>query len=136
VKATILVVDDFASIRHFVCEMLEKRGYKTITASNGIDALAVVLDKTKQVDLVLTDYNMPGCNGLELLKAIKSDRGVSQTPVIFLTTELSPEKMREAREAGLDAWIKKPYRADSFFTQLSASLSNSLVGKASRFENV
>ena len=122
-KKKILVVDDFASIRDFVCETLQRKGYETIGASNGNEAFKV-LSATPDVDLVLTDYNMPDCTGFELLKKIKSDAAVSKVPVIFLTTESHPDKMKAAKAAGLSAWIKKPYRAETFFSQIENVINN------------
>ncbi|MBT1707484.1 response regulator [Fulvivirgaceae bacterium PWU5] len=122
-KQTILVVDDFASIRDFVCETLQRKGYQTLGAANGNEAYKV-LTETEDVKLVLTDYNMPDCTGFELLKKIKDNPTVSKVPVIFLTTESNPDKMRSAKEAGLTAWIKKPYRSETFFAQIENALSN------------
>ncbi|MCD9017785.1 response regulator [Parachryseolinea silvisoli] len=124
-KHTILVVDDFASIRDFVCETLQRKGYQTVGAANGNEAYKV-LTETEDVKLVLTDYNMPDCTGFELLKKIKDNPTVSKVPVIFLTTESNPDKMRSAKEAGLTAWIKKPYRSETFFAQIENALSNGL----------
>src|SRR6187551_1527445 len=123
-KKTILVVDDFASIRQFVCETLEKKGYSTLGATNGNEAFSLLSEKLSEVDLVLTDYNMPDCTGFELLKKIKENPAVAKVPVIFLTTESNPDKMRTAKEAGLAAWIKKPYRAETFFAQIENVISN------------
>ncbi|RAW00030.1 response regulator [Pseudochryseolinea flava] len=122
-KKTILVVDDFTSIRHFVCEMLERKGYRTLGAANGDEAYNVLIANADTVNLVLTDYNMPDCTGYDLLKKIKSNVSVAQVPVIFLTAELSVEKMKAARESGLTAWIKKPYRAETFFSEIENALS-------------
>jgi two-component system, chemotaxis family, chemotaxis protein CheY len=122
-KHTILVVDDFASIRDFVCETLQRKGYQTLGAANGNEAYKV-LTESDDVKLVLTDYNMPDCTGFELLKKIKDNPTVSKVPVIFLTTESNPDKMRSAKEAGLTAWIKKPYRSETFFAQIENALSN------------
>ena len=122
-KKTIIVVDDFASIRDFVCETLQRKGYDTVGASNGNEAYQLLTDKAN-VNLVLTDYNMPDCTGFELLKKIKSNPVVSHVPVIFLTTESSPEKMRTAKDEGLTAWIKKPYRAETFFAQIENAIGN------------
>lgn len=119
-KRTILVVDDFDSIRQFVCESLQRKGYDTISASNGNEAYQLMVDQ--KIDLVLSDYNMPGCTGFELLKKIKLTPTISSVPVIFLTTETNPEKMRAAKEVGLSAWIKKPYRADSFYAQIENAI--------------
>lgn len=122
-KKTILVVDDFASIRDFVCDTLQRKGYDTLGASNGNEAYQLMSEKS-DVSLVLTDYNMPDCTGFELLKKIRSTPSVSKVPVIFLTTESNPEKMRSAKDAGLTAWIKKPYRAEAFFAQIENALAN------------
>jgi CheY-like chemotaxis protein len=122
-KKKILVVDDFASIRDFVCETLQRKGYETISAANGNEAFKL-LSSLPDVNLVLTDYNMPDCTGFELLKKIKSTAQIANVPVIFLTTESNPEKMRAAKAAGLSAWIKKPYRAEAFFAQIENSIGN------------
>jgi two-component system, chemotaxis family, chemotaxis protein CheY len=122
-KKTILVVEDFAGIRNFVCQTLQQKGYETIGAANGMEAYQL-LTQQQSVNLVLTDYNMPECTGFDLLKRIKSNHALTNTPVVFLTTESSPEKMQAAKEAGLSAWIKKPYRAEVFFAQIENALSN------------
>ncbi|MBL7857085.1 MAG: response regulator [Cyclobacteriaceae bacterium] len=123
-KKSILVVDDFASIRDFVCETLQRKGYETFGAANGNEAFKLLTEKSDSVNLVLTDYNMPDCTGFELLKKIKESPSVSKVPVIFLTTESNPDKMRSAKEAGLAAWIKKPYRSETFFAQIENAISN------------
>lgn len=122
-KKKILVIDDFASIRDFVCETLQRKGYSTVSASNGNEAYDI-LSGNRDIDLVLTDYNMPDCTGYELLKRIKSNPDMLNLPVVFLTTESNPDKMKAAKQAGLSAWIKKPYRAESFFAQIENSLKN------------
>jgi CheY-like chemotaxis protein len=122
-KKKILVVDDFASIRDFVCETLQRKGYETVGAANGNEAFQV-LSKNADVHLVLTDYNMPDCTGFELLKKIKANEATAKVPVVFLTTESSPDKMRAAKDAGLSAWIKKPYRAETFFAQIENAIGN------------
>jgi CheY-like chemotaxis protein len=122
-KKKILVVDDFASIRDFVRETLQRKGYDTLGAANGTEAYDL-LSATEEINLVLTDYNMPGCTGFELLKKIKSNPHTATVPVVFLTTESNPDKMRAAKEAGLSAWIKKPYRAETFFAQIENALTN------------
>lgn len=119
---TILVVDDFSSIREFVCETLQRKGYQTVGASNEKDALAKLADNNLNIDLVLSDYNMPDGTGYELLTKIKKNPNVASVPVVFLTTESDPEKMRKAREAGLNAWIKKPYRAETFFSIIEKAI--------------
>jgi two-component system, chemotaxis family, chemotaxis protein CheY len=123
-KKTILVIDDFESIRLFVCETLQRKGYETLSAADGNEAYELILSRRNEVDLVLTDYNMPDCTGFELLKRIKSNPETAKIPVIFLTTESNPEKMRAAKDAGLSAWVKKPYRSEMFYAQIENALAN------------
>lgn len=117
-QKTILVVDDFTSIRNFVCSTLQRKGYSTLGASNGNEAYKILTEKSADVKLVLTDYNMPDCTGFDLLKRIKDNPAMANIPVIFLTTELSYQKMENAQKAGLFAWIKKPYRSEEFFEKI------------------
>ncbi len=123
-KKTILVVEDFESIRNFVCSILEKRGYATIGAADGNEAFEVLTSQANPVSLVLSDYNMPHCTGFELLQKVKANKATSGIPVIFLTTESDPAKMRAAKDAGLSAWVKKPYKAEFFFAQIENIISN------------
>src|SRR6478609_7429657 len=130
-RKTILVVDDFLSVRKFVCESLERRGYNTLGAANGNEAYKILSEGSADINVVLTDYNMPDCSGFELLQKIKTNPSLSKLPVIFLTTESNIEKIDLAKQAGVFAWIKKPYRAEIFFDQierafLSIQYENSL----------
>ncbi len=123
-KKTILVVDDFVSIRDYICEALHRKGYSTVGASNGNEAFKLLTEKRINIDLVLTDYNMPHCTGFELLRKIKADNETAMIPVIFLTTESNPDKMKNAKEAGLSSWIKKPYRSETFFSLIENAIQN------------
>jgi two-component system, chemotaxis family, chemotaxis protein CheY len=129
-KKTILVVDDFASVRNFICDILERRGYETISASGGLEAFQLLLDDKGKIDLVLSDYNMPDCNGYDLLTMIKAHDGMTSIPVVFFTTENDPEKIQKATQAGLSAWIKKPFRPEIFFSKLEYIISNKPVRKS------
>lgn len=122
-KKTILVVDDLSSVRMLVCGTLGLKGFNTIGASSGAEALKVLNEKANEIDLVLSDYNMPDCTGLELLKSIKAGRETAMKPVLFLTTALNPEKEKAAKEAGLSGWIKKPYQLDDFISTISTAIA-------------
>lgn len=121
-KKTILVVEDIASIRQYVCLALTKKGYNTLKASSGNKAYTLLQDPDAAIDLVLTDYSMADGTGFELLERIKSNDQLSGIPVVFLTTESRPEIIKRAKEIGLAALIKKPYRAEQLFEQLEALL--------------
>jgi len=122
-QKTILVVDDFASIRNFVCATLQRKGYSTLGASNGTEAYKILTENADKVNVVLTDYNMPDLSGFDLLKMIKGNPAVAEIPVIFLTTDMSYDKMKNAKEAGLFAWIKKPYQLEDFFGHIEKASS-------------
>lgn len=124
-KKRILVVEDFKSIRDYLCQFLGTQGYQTLAATDGQHALEIL--EIEKVDLIISDFNMPKVNGMELLNEIKKSPAFSNIPVIFLTTEKSLDKMKEAREAGLFAWIKKPYNAPTFLANIDRALANERV---------
>jgi two-component system, chemotaxis family, chemotaxis protein CheY len=126
-KKKILVVEDFGSIRTFVCDTLNRKGYETVGAANMKEALALLAKGFEEIHLVLTDYNMPDGTGYDLLRKIKESADTSNIPVIFLTTESNPDKMKLAKDAGLAAWVKKPYRAENFFDQIQRALMGQVV---------
>lgn len=128
-KNKILVVEDFGSIRTFVCDTLNRKGYETLGAANIKEALATLASGFEEIHLVLTDYNMPDGTGYDLLKKIKASSDTANIPVIFLTTESNPDKMKLAKDAGLSAWVKKPYRAENFFDQIQRALSGRVVAE-------
>lgn len=121
----ILIVEDFDSIRDYLCSFLKQQGYETFGAVDGQNALEVL--QTKQIDLVISDFNMPRLTGMELLVQIKQSPATKRIPVIFLTTETNIEKMKKAREAGLFAWINKPYNVTSFLSNIERSLAHGRV---------
>jgi len=104
---TILIVDDAASIRATVSIALKGAGYEVIEAVDGNDALAK-LNGTR-VNLVISDVNMPGMDGITLLKRLREGAATRFLPVIMLTTEGSDDKKSQGREAGAKAWIIKPF---------------------------
>ncbi|UTH73252.1 response regulator [Chromobacterium sp. IIBBL 290-4] len=104
---SILIVDDAASIRATVSIALKGAGYEVIEACDGNDALAK-LGGTR-VNLIISDVNMPGMDGITLLKRLKEGAATKFVPVIMLTTEGSEDKKMQGKEAGAKAWIVKPF---------------------------
>jgi DNA-binding response OmpR family regulator len=104
---TVLVVDDEDSLREFAAKLIEKRGYKVLTAGNGNDALAVVKSGVG-VDLVVLDVMMPGLDGLETLAQIRAlQPGVF---VILLTAQSGDSEVLGGYQQGADYYITKPLR--------------------------
>ncbi|MBF0561283.1 MAG: response regulator [Alphaproteobacteria bacterium] len=107
---TILSVDDSASIRQMVKFTLSTAGYQVVEATDGNDGLAKA--RNGGIDLVLTDLNMPGKNGLELIQEVRTLSSCRGVPIVFLTTEDDADKKAKAKAAGATAWIVKPFKQD------------------------
>ncbi len=105
-----LVVDDSMIIRKMVSQTLVKLGFEVIDAPDGMAGLEAATGK--ELALIITDYNMPRMNGLELIKELRALPGHKFTPVVFLTTEMEERLRNEARAAGATAWIVKPFHPD------------------------
>jgi two-component system, chemotaxis family, chemotaxis protein CheY len=107
---TIVVVDDSESIRELVGLTLENSGYKIEKGIDGRDALQIF--DGREVNLVITDLNMPHLDGISLIKEIRNKAGYSAIPILVLTTESQASKKEEAKAAGATGWIVKPFVAE------------------------
>ena len=103
--ASVLVVDDTAVVRELERSILEGAGYRVRTAADGRLALAALADTP--ADLVVTDVEMPNCDGLELTRAIRAEPGLAGLPVVVVTSRSSEADRRLAMEAGADAYLVK-----------------------------
>jgi len=108
--ASILAVDDSASMRQMVSFTLKGAGYDVVEAVDGVDAL----NKAKQqsVNLVITDVNMPNMDGITLIAELRKLPNYKFTPLLMLTTESAPEKKQAGKAAGATGWIVKPFNPD------------------------
>jgi len=106
----VLLVDDSVTILMSIGDILKKIGLNAVTASNGQDALKKLNGGTKPA-AIITDYNMPGMNGIELITAIRKLPGFRFTPILMLTTESQAKTREEGRKAGATAWLVKPVGA-------------------------
>ncbi|PCI61230.1 MAG: hypothetical protein COB37_08550 [Kordiimonadales bacterium] len=102
----ILAVDDSKTIRDIVAFTLEQAGYSVGLAVDGVDALDKL--NKEDFDLVITDFNMPNMDGLELIETIKAKEDWKTKPVLVLSTESDAELKNRARAAGATGWIVKP----------------------------
>ena len=105
VAASILVVDDTAVVRELERSILEEAGYRVRTAGDGRSALTALAGH--RVDLVVTDVDMPDCDGLELTRAIRAEPGLAGLPVVVVTSKAADADRRLAMEAGADAYLVK-----------------------------
>ena len=118
--ATILAVDDMRSMRELVKSVLEKRGHNVVIQDSGTAALDYAKDN--DVDLVISDINMPQMNGISLVGALRQLPNYARTPILMLTTEDAQQKKTEARAAGANGWIQKPFNPDRLVTAVTKTL--------------
>lgn len=116
----ILAVDDSASMRQMVSFTLQGAGYEVVEASDGQDALNKA--KQGQVDLVLSDVNMPVMDGIALIKNLRSLPNYKFTPILMLTTESAADKKTEGKAAGATGWIVKPFNPDQLLNTIKKVL--------------
>ena len=105
-----LVVDDFSTMRRIVKNLLNDLGYANVAeADDGQSALPML--KAGGFDFLVTDWNMPGMPGLDLLKAVRADPALAKMPVLMLTAEAKREQIIEAAQAGVSGYVIKPFTA-------------------------
>ena len=112
-----LVVDDFSTMRRIVKNLLGDLGFFNITEAEDGNSALVELRKAK-FDLVITDWNMPGMPGIDLLKAIRADEGLKKIPVLMVTAESKREQIIEAAQAGVNGYVIKPFTAGTLADKL------------------
>jgi len=118
--AKILAVDDSASMRQMVSFTLKGAGHDVTEAKDGVEALA--LAQNNQVDLVLTDINMPNMDGVTLIKELRNLPNYKFTPMLTLTTESGTDKKMEGKQAGATGWIVKPFSPDQLLATINKVL--------------
>ncbi len=123
----ILIVDDFSTMRRIIKNLLRDVGYtNTHEADDGNTALPML--QAGSFDFLITDWNMPGMQGIDLLKAVRADPALANLPVLLVTAEARREKIVAAAEAGVNGYIVKPFTAqtlkekiDKIFERLAAT---------------
>ena len=131
----ILIVDDSMPMRAVIIKTIRASGYGAATyfqAENGQDALVQLRDNW--LDLVVTDYNMPDMNGLDLIKEMKKDDVLSAIPVIVVTTEGSQKKIEEFMEQGAAGYVKKAFTPELIRKKLAEILGEMSDDSEDEFE--
>ena len=107
---SILVVDDFSTMRRIIKGLLNDLGFSNVTeADDGLTALPML--KAGNFEFLLTDWNMPGMQGVELLRQVRADERLCKLPVLMLTAEAKREQIVEAVQAGVSGYVIKPFTA-------------------------
>jgi len=118
----ILSVDDSDAIRQMIVLILRNAGYDVVDSVDGQQGLAAA--EAEQFDLIITDFNMPVMNGLELIKALRALPAYKYTPILMLTTESSDDKKRMGRQAGATGWIVKPFNAQQLLQAVTRAIGD------------
>ncbi|BBO28594.1 MULTISPECIES: chemotaxis response regulator CheY [Alteromonadaceae] len=106
----ILVVDDFSTMRRIIKNLLKDLGFSNIQeADDGSTALPML--QQGDFDFVVTDWNMPGMQGIDLLRAIRADDKLKHLPVLMVTAEAKKEQIVAAAQAGVNGYVVKPFTA-------------------------
>lgn len=123
----ILIVDDFSTMRRIIKNLLRDLGFNnTHEADDGQTALPML--QTGKFDFLITDWNMPGMQGIDLLKAVRADPALASLPVLMVTAEAKREQIVEAAQAGVSGYVIKPFTAatlkekiDKIFERIEAN---------------
>jgi len=108
----ILLVDDFATMRKVIRNLLKQSGYENIVeAEDGLLALKVL--KSQKIDFIISDWNMPNMSGLELLKNVRADGELKSLPFLMVTAEALQENVVAAVKAGVSNYIVKPFTSET-----------------------
>lgn len=118
---SILVVDDFPTMRRIVRSLLKELGFTNVEeAEDGKDALAKI--RAGSFEFIISDWNMPNLDGLEMLKQIRADDGLKDLPVLMITAEAKKENIIAAAKAGASGYIVKPFTAATLEEKLNKIL--------------
>jgi|SRR5579883_755328 len=118
--ATILAVDDSASMRRMVCFTLKQAGYSVMEAADGVEALE--LARQHSVNLVLTDVNMPNMDGITLVRELRQLDAYKFVPMLVLTTEAGQDKKMQGKQAGATGWLVKPFNPQKLLATIAKVL--------------
>jgi len=119
----VLIVDDFATMRKVVRNLLKQVGYEDIVeAEDGVMALKAL--KSQKIDVIVSDWNMPNMTGLELLKAVRADEDLAKTPFLMVTAEALQDNVVAAVKAGVNNYIVKPFTAEVLNEKIKKIMEN------------
>src|SRR4051794_37889887 len=118
--ATVLVADDDSNARRVLVRILESAGYNVVQAPDGSSARRLV--DSEMPDLLMLDINMPGTDGIDLCREIKSDPRTNLLPVIHVTGSVSREERLAALRAGSDEFVAKPFDVEELLTRVRSLL--------------
>ncbi|MGE5680568.1 MAG: response regulator [Bacillota bacterium] len=122
IRKRILSVDDMSTVRKIIKGTVEELGFLIYEAGDGREALSVLERYHENIALILLDWNMPGMNGLEFLKTVKSHPLYKSIPVIMLTTQGQKENIIKAVQAGVSNYLLKPFKNEELTKKIKEVL--------------
>ncbi len=124
----ILIVDDFSTMRRIIKTLLRELGFTAVSeADDGTTALPLL--QSGDYDFLITDWNMPGMSGLELLKALRENTATAAIPVLMVTAEAKREQIVEAAQLGVNGYIVKPFTAETLKGKIDKILESCGAGQ-------
>lgn len=118
-KTRVLVVDDMLTMRKIVSKNLKEMGFTDITeAADGSLAWQAVSSSETPFGLIISDWNMPNCTGLDFLKRVRADQRFKKVPFILVTAEAEQHQVAEAVKAGVDQYVVKPFNHESLKSKM------------------
>lgn len=122
-RQRVLVVEDNEAIRSLLAVLLQRRGYDVVQVAHGEAALAAAAD---DFDVVLLDVGLPGMNGLEVCRRLRSQSATADIPIILLTGRAEPGDIRDGLAAGADDFLTKPFEETELLARLSRATYTTL----------
>ena len=120
----ILVVDDSPTVVKFVSFSLKNKGFKVVTACDGMDAVEKISNMSEKVDLVITDLNMPNLDGYGLIDTLRNNDEFVDTPIIILTSEEEEEDKQKGIQVGASSYLVKPFKPALLVCEVEKYLKN------------
>lgn len=118
---TVITIDDASTIRRMISFTLRGAGHEVIEAVDGMDGLSQL--KSRAVDLVISDINMPRMDGIELTRQLRALDRHRSTPILLLTTESDPAMKAKGKQAGATGWLVKPFQQDQLLAVVAKVLA-------------
>lgn len=123
----ILVVDDFSTMRRILKNLLRDLGFNNVSeADDGKTGLAAL--QNSEFDFLITDWNMPGMPGIDLLKAVRADEKLKSIPVLMVTAEAKKEQIIQAAQSGVNGYVVKPFTAQTLKDKIDKIFERSSTG--------
>ena len=122
-----MVIDDSETVRIKITQIIKDKGHEVIEAENGQIALDIIT-KALDIDFCICDINMPEMDGLEMVRLVHLDDVLKDIPILMLTTEASKASKEIGKDAGVVAWITKPFKSEKVLSAVERVLKRKKKG--------